>query len=124
MLTLPKGTQRFVVYCDASRVVLGCVIMKHDKVIAYDSRQLKVHEKNYPTHDLELATVIFSLKIWRLYLYGMVSMRMCYRPQKSSISIHSKGVESPTKKMVGTFKGIQHECSLPPRQGQRSCEIL
>ena len=59
----------FVVYCDASRVGLGCVIMQNRKVIAYASRQLKVHERNYPTHDLELATVVFSMKIWRHYLY-------------------------------------------------------
>ncbi|WMV18397.1 hypothetical protein MTR67_011782 [Solanum verrucosum] len=70
MLTLPKGTQGLVVYCDASRVGLGCVLMQNGKVIAYASRQLKVHEKNYPTHDLELAAVVFALKIWCHYLYG------------------------------------------------------
>ena len=59
-LTLPEGTQGFVVYCDVSRVGLGCVLMKNYKVIAYASRQLKVHEKNYPTHDLELVVVVFS----------------------------------------------------------------
>ena len=57
-------------YCDASRVGLGCVLMQHGKVIAYASRQLKKHEQNYPTHDLEMAAVIFALKIWRHYLYG------------------------------------------------------
>ncbi|WMV46051.1 hypothetical protein MTR67_039436, partial [Solanum verrucosum] len=61
----------FVVYCDTSRVGLGCVLMQNGKVIAYASRQLKVHEKNYPTHDLELAAVVFALKIWRHYLYGV-----------------------------------------------------
>ncbi|KAH0633374.1 hypothetical protein KY284_036160 [Solanum tuberosum] len=71
MLTLPEGTDGFVVYCDASRVGLGCVLMQHGKVIAYASRQLKVHEKNYPTHDLELAAVVFALKFWRHYLYGV-----------------------------------------------------
>ena len=45
--------------------------MQRDKVIAYDSRQLKVHEKNYPNHDLDLAALVFSLKIWRHYLYGV-----------------------------------------------------
>ncbi|WMV19272.1 hypothetical protein MTR67_012657 [Solanum verrucosum] len=53
------------------RVVLGCVLIQRGKVIAYASRQLKVHEKNYPTHDLELAAVVFALKIWRHYLYGV-----------------------------------------------------
>ena len=67
---LPKGTKGFVVYYDASQVDLGCVLIKHGKVIAYASRQLKVHKRNYPTHDLELAAVMFALKIWRNYLYG------------------------------------------------------
>ncbi|WMV24317.1 hypothetical protein MTR67_017702 [Solanum verrucosum] len=70
VLTLLEGTDGFVVYCDASKVGLGCVLMKNGKVIAYASRQLKVHGKNYPTHDLELAAVVFALKIWRHYLYG------------------------------------------------------
>ncbi|KAH0671258.1 hypothetical protein KY285_025475 [Solanum tuberosum] len=71
VLTLPEGSDGYVIYCDASRVSLGFVLMQRGKVIAYASRQLKVHEKNYPTHDLELAAVVFSLKIWRHYLYGV-----------------------------------------------------
>ena len=71
MLTLPEGTQGFIVYCDASRVVLGCVLMKHGKVIAYAFRKLKVHENNYPIHDIKLAAVVFSLELWRFYLYGV-----------------------------------------------------
>ena len=71
VLTLPEGTKGFVEYCDASRVVSGFFLMQLRKVIAYSSRQLKVHERNYPTHDLELATVVFSLDIWRHYLYGI-----------------------------------------------------
>ena len=70
VLALPSGSGGYTVYCDASRVGLGCVLMQHGKVIAYASRQLKRHEQNYPTHDLEMAAVIFALKIWRLYLYG------------------------------------------------------
>ena len=57
-------------YSDASKQGLGCVLMQEGKVIAYASRQLRPHEQNYPTHDLELAAVIFALKIWRHYLYG------------------------------------------------------
>ena len=57
-------------YCDASRARLGCVLMQSWRVVAYGSRQLKNHEQNYPTHDMELATVVFSLKIWCHYLYG------------------------------------------------------
>ncbi|KAI5343048.1 hypothetical protein L3X38_010924 [Prunus dulcis] len=68
-LTLPDDSGNFVIYSDASRQGLGCVLMQHGKVIAYASRQLKKHELNYPTHDLELVAVMFALKIWRHYLY-------------------------------------------------------
>ncbi|GJY35348.1 putative reverse transcriptase domain-containing protein [Tanacetum coccineum] len=70
ILALPEGSEDFVVYCDASHKGLGAVLMQREKVIAYASRQLKVHEKNYTTHDLELGSVVFALKIWRHYLYG------------------------------------------------------
>ncbi|KAI3742521.1 hypothetical protein L1987_60205 [Smallanthus sonchifolius] len=70
ILTLPDGNDDLVVYCDASNHGLGCVLMQRGKVIAYASRQLKVHEKNYTTHDLELGAVVFTLKNWRHYLYG------------------------------------------------------
>ncbi|GJZ03362.1 putative reverse transcriptase domain-containing protein [Tanacetum coccineum] len=70
ILALPEGSEDFVVYYDASHKGLGVVLMQREKVIAYASRQLKVHEKNYTTHDLELGSVIFALKIWRHYLYG------------------------------------------------------
>ena len=71
VLTLPEGLDGYVIYCDASRVGLGCVLMQRYKVTTYASRQLKVHEKNYSTHDLEHAAVVFALKIWRHYLYGV-----------------------------------------------------
>nr|GFC34292.1 retrotransposon protein, putative, Ty3-gypsy subclass [Tanacetum cinerariifolium] len=70
VLTLPSGSGGFQIYSDASKKGLGCVLMQHGKVIAYASRQLKPYEVNYPTHDLELAVVVFALKIWRHYLYG------------------------------------------------------
>jgi hypothetical protein len=59
-----------VIFSDASYKGLGCVLMQQGKVIAYASRQFKNHERNYPTHDLELAAVVFALKICRHYLYG------------------------------------------------------
>ncbi|GJX03860.1 putative reverse transcriptase domain-containing protein [Tanacetum coccineum] len=62
VLSLPDGVEDFVVYCDASNQGLGCVLMQRDKEIAYVSRQLKIHEKNYTTHDLELGAVMFALK--------------------------------------------------------------
>ncbi|KAL0544333.1 hypothetical protein IC582_019446 [Cucumis melo] len=70
VLTVPDGSGSFVIYSDASKKGLGCVLMQQGKVVAYVSRQLKSHEQNYPTHDLELAAVVFALKICRHYLYG------------------------------------------------------
>ncbi|GJR04926.1 putative reverse transcriptase domain-containing protein [Tanacetum coccineum] len=70
ILALPEGTEYFVVYCDASLKGYGVVLMQREKVIAYASRQLKVHEENYTTHDLKLGVVVFALRLWRHYLYG------------------------------------------------------
>ncbi|GJU78680.1 putative reverse transcriptase domain-containing protein [Tanacetum coccineum] len=70
ILALPKGNYNFVIYCDASLQGLWAVLMQREKVIAYASRQLKPHEENYTTHDLQLGAIIFALKIWRHYLYG------------------------------------------------------
>ncbi|GJU57734.1 putative ribonuclease H-like domain-containing protein [Tanacetum coccineum] len=70
ILALPEGSEDFIAYCDASKKGLGAVLMQRAKVIAYASRQLKIHEKNYTTHDLKLGAVVFALKIWRHYLYG------------------------------------------------------
>nr|GEX00020.1 putative reverse transcriptase domain-containing protein [Tanacetum cinerariifolium] len=74
ILDLPEGSKDFVVYCDASRKGLGVVLIQREKVTAYASRQLKIHEKNYTTRDLELGSVVFALKIWRHYLYGTKCM--------------------------------------------------
>ncbi|GJT44340.1 putative reverse transcriptase domain-containing protein [Tanacetum coccineum] len=70
ILALPEEIEDFIAYCDASKKGLGAVLIKREKVTAYASRQLKIHEKNYTTHDLELGAVVFALKIWRHYLYG------------------------------------------------------
>ena len=70
MLTQPTCGKEYVMFSDASLNGLGCVLMQEGKVVAYASRQLKPHEKNYPMHDLELAAIVFALKIWRHYLYG------------------------------------------------------
>ncbi|XP_070057197.1 uncharacterized protein [Nicotiana tomentosiformis] len=71
VLMLPDGTNGYVIYYETSGVELGCVLMHHGKVVAYASIQLRKHEKNYPTHKLELAAVIHALKMWRHYLYGV-----------------------------------------------------
>ncbi|GJT17897.1 putative reverse transcriptase domain-containing protein, partial [Tanacetum coccineum] len=70
ILALPEGSEDFIAYCDASKKGLSAVLMQREKVISYASRQLKIHEKNYTTHDLELGAVVFALKMWRHYLYG------------------------------------------------------
>ncbi|GKB79080.1 putative reverse transcriptase domain-containing protein, partial [Tanacetum coccineum] len=70
ILALPERSEDFIAYCDASKKGLGAVLMQREKVIAYASPQLKIYEKNYMTHDLELGVVVFALKIWRHYLYG------------------------------------------------------
>ncbi|GJR33627.1 putative reverse transcriptase domain-containing protein [Tanacetum coccineum] len=88
VLALPDGLEDFVVYCDTSRIGLGCVLIQRDKVIAYASRQLKIHEENYTTHDLELSAVVFALKIWRHYLYGKKSV--IYMDHKSLQHIFSQ----------------------------------
>ncbi|GJU78437.1 putative reverse transcriptase domain-containing protein [Tanacetum coccineum] len=88
ILALPDRPEDFVIYCDASRIGLGCVLMQRGKVISYASRQLKIHEKNYTTHDLELGVVVFALKIWRHYLYG--TKTVFYTDHKSIQHIFSQ----------------------------------
>ena len=70
VLTQPTPGKEYTLYSDASRISLGCVLKQDGKVVAYASRQLKLHERNYPTHDLELVVVVFAFKIWQHYLYG------------------------------------------------------
>jgi len=72
MLILQNRKEYFVVYCDAFKMGLGGVLMQNRQIVAYASRQLKAHEKIYSTHDLELAAIVFVLKIWRHYLYVKV----------------------------------------------------
>ena len=70
VLTQPTYGKEYVIFSDASLNRLGCVLIQEGKVVPYASRQLKPHEKNYPTHDLELVAIVFTLKIWRHYFYG------------------------------------------------------
>ncbi|GJR92990.1 putative reverse transcriptase domain-containing protein [Tanacetum coccineum] len=86
ILALPEGTKDFVVYCDASLNGLGAVLMQIEKVIAYASRQLKVHEENDTTHDVELGAVVFARRLWRHYLYGT---NRCLKPQRKDQAVTS-----------------------------------
>ena len=69
-LVLPNPGENFEVYCDASKMGLVGVLMQNGQVVVYASRQLKTHERNYPTHELELVAIVFALKMWRPYLFG------------------------------------------------------
>ena len=96
---LPKCGESYTIYCDTSRVCLGCVLIEGCKVIAYASRQLNVNEKNYPTHDLELEVVVFALKLWRHYLYVV-------HVYTTKVSNTCSRIESTSAKMVGAVEGL------------------
>ncbi|GJT40105.1 putative nucleotidyltransferase, ribonuclease H [Tanacetum coccineum] len=113
VLALPDGPEDFVVYCDASGLGLGCVLMQRGKMIAYASRQLKIHEKNYTTHDLELGTVVFALKIWRHYLYGTKSV--IYTDHKSLQHIfNQKELNMRQRRWIELFSDYDCEIRYHP----------
>ncbi|GJX82836.1 putative nucleotidyltransferase, ribonuclease H [Tanacetum coccineum] len=113
ILSLPDGVEDFVVYCDASNQGLGCVLMQRNKVIAYASRQLKIHEKNYTTHDLELGAVVFALKIWRHYLYGTKSV--IYTDHKSLQHIFDqKELNMRQRRWIELFSDYECEIQYQP----------
>ena len=105
MLTLPSGSVGFVVYCDASKQGLGCVLMQHERVVAYASRQMRKHEQNYLTHDLELVAVVFALNIWRHYLYG-VPCRIFTDHKRLPIFVHAEGAQYETETMDGAHQKL------------------
>ncbi|GJT36336.1 putative reverse transcriptase domain-containing protein, partial [Tanacetum coccineum] len=109
ILWLPDGIEDFVVYCDASNQGLGCLLMQRGKVITYASRQLKIHEKNYTTHDLELGAVMFALKTWRHYLYGTKSV--IYTDHKSLQHIfNQKELNMHQRRWIKLFS--DYECEI------------
>ncbi|GKA17497.1 putative reverse transcriptase domain-containing protein [Tanacetum coccineum] len=109
LAALLDGPNDFVVYCDASNQGFGCVLMQRGKVIAYSSRQLKVNEKNYTTHDLELGAVVFAFKIWRHYLYGMKSV--IYTDNKSLQYIFDqKELNMRQRRWIELF--IDYDCEI------------
>ncbi|GKA02424.1 putative reverse transcriptase domain-containing protein, partial [Tanacetum coccineum] len=113
ILALPDGPEDFVIYCDASEIGLGCVLMQRGNVIAYASRQLKIHEKNYTTHDLELGAVVFALKIWIHYLYGKKSV--IYTDHKSLQHIFSqKKLNIQQRRWIELFSDYNCEIRYHP----------
>ncbi|GKF01608.1 putative nucleotidyltransferase, ribonuclease H, partial [Tanacetum coccineum] len=123
ILALPDGPKDFVVYCDASVIGLGCVLMQIDKAIAYASRQLKIHEKNYTTHDLELGAVVFALKIWRNYLYGIKSV--IYTDRKSLRHIFSqKKLNMRQRRWIELFSDYNCEIRYHPSKANVVADAL
>ncbi|GJT16305.1 putative reverse transcriptase domain-containing protein [Tanacetum coccineum] len=121
--TLPDGSKDFVVYCDASGIGLGCVLMQRGKVIAYTSRQLKFNEENYTTHDLELGAVVFSLKIWRHYLYGIKSV--IYTDHKSLQHIFSqKELNMRQRRWIELFSDYDCEIRYHPGKANVVADAL
>ncbi|KAI3745933.1 hypothetical protein L6452_08345 [Arctium lappa] len=113
ILSLPEGTEDFVVYSDASKIGLGCVLMQRGKVIAYASRQLKEHEKNYPTHDLELAAVVFALKLWRcLELLKDYDCELHYHPGKANVVADALSRKGYSGSVQDTFVRVDVVSSL------------
>ncbi|GJT56473.1 putative reverse transcriptase domain-containing protein [Tanacetum coccineum] len=120
ILALPDGPKDFVVYCDVSGLGLGCVLMQRGKVIAYASRQLKIHEKNYTTHDLELGAVVFDLKILRHYLFGTKSV--IYTDHKSLQHIFSqKELNMRQRRWIELFS--DYDCKIRYHHGKENVVV-
>ncbi|GKF28128.1 putative reverse transcriptase domain-containing protein, partial [Tanacetum coccineum] len=123
VLTLPDRPKDFVVYCDASKIGLGSVLMQRDKEIAYAFRQLKIHEKNYTAHDLELSAVVFALKIWRHYLYGTNSV--IYTDHKSLQHIFSrKELNMLQRRWIELFSDYDYEIRYHPGKANVVADAL
>ncbi|GJZ51154.1 putative reverse transcriptase domain-containing protein [Tanacetum coccineum] len=122
-LSLPDGAKDFMVYCDASNQGLGCVLMQRGNVITYTSHQLKIHEKNYTTHDLELGAVVFALKTWRHYLYGTKSV--IYTDHKSLQHIfNQKELNMRQRRWVELFSDYDCEIRYHPRKANVMADAL
>nr|GEZ78281.1 putative reverse transcriptase domain-containing protein [Tanacetum cinerariifolium] len=120
ILALPEGPDDFVVYCDTSNQGFGCVLMQRNKVIAYASRQLKIHEKNYTTHDLELGEVVFALKMWRHYLYETKSV--IYTDHMSLQDIFDqKELNMRQRRWIELFSDYDCEIRYHPALYDRKC---
>ncbi|GJT70952.1 putative reverse transcriptase domain-containing protein [Tanacetum coccineum] len=123
VLAIPDGPKDFVVYCDASSLRLGCVLMQRGKVIAYASRQLKIHKKNYNAYDLELGAVVFALKIWRHYLYGTKSI--IYTEHKSLQHIFSqKELNMRQRRWIELFSDYDCKIRYYPGKAKVAADAL
>nr|GEY00466.1 hypothetical protein [Tanacetum cinerariifolium] len=122
-LALSDGPEDFVVYYDAFEIGLGRVLIQRGKVIAYASRELKIHENNYTTHDMELGAVVFALKIWRHYLYG--SKSVIYTDHKSLQHIFSqKELNIRQRRWIELFSDYDYEISYHPGKAHIVADAL
>ncbi|GJY27494.1 putative reverse transcriptase domain-containing protein [Tanacetum coccineum] len=121
--TLPEETKDFVVYCDASLKGYGAVLMQRDKVIAYASRQLKVHEENYTTHDLELGSIIFALRLWRHYLYGMKCVVFTDHKSPQYI-LNQKELNLRQRRWIELLRDYDYEIWYHPRKANVVADAL
>ncbi|XP_017416566.1 uncharacterized protein LOC108327363 [Vigna angularis] len=130
LLVIPDKAKLFEVYCDASHQCLGCVLMQEKRAVAYASRQLKIHEKNYPTHDLELAAVVFALKIWRHYLYGSTFQVFSDHKRKANVVadalsrkvVHVSSMMIKELNLVESFRDLRLQFDLEP-DSIRCCNL-
>ncbi|GKB36400.1 putative reverse transcriptase domain-containing protein, partial [Tanacetum coccineum] len=123
VLALLDGPEDFVVYCDTSGLGLGRVLMQRDKVIAYASRQLKIYEKKYMNHDLELGAVVFTLKIWRHYLYGIKSVIYTYHKSLQHI-FSQKELNMRQRRWIELFSDYDCEIRYHPSKANVVADAL
>ena len=109
VLALPNGNNSFSIHTNASREELGCVLMQNENVIAFVSRKLKPYEQNYPTHDLELAAVIFVLKKWRHYLYR-VTFKVYMDHKSFKYLFFQKGLNMKQRRWIKFLK--DYDCTI------------
>ncbi|GJT79829.1 putative reverse transcriptase domain-containing protein [Tanacetum coccineum] len=123
ILALPEGMEDFVVYYDASLKGYGAVLMQREKVIAYASRQLKVHEENYTTHDLELGAIVFALRLWTHYLYG--TKCMVFTDHKSlQYILNQKEVNLRQRRWIELLSNYDYEIHYHPGKGNVVADAL
>jgi hypothetical protein len=123
VLTFPEGNDDLVVYSDASYQGLSCILMQRNKVIAYASRHLKTHEVNYLVHDLELATVVHALKIWRHYLYEVKCT--IYADHKSlKYFFEQKDLNMRQRRWLGSLKNYEYEILCHPSKANVVTDAL
>ncbi|GJQ99768.1 putative reverse transcriptase domain-containing protein [Tanacetum coccineum] len=123
ILALPEGSEDFMVYCDASLNCYGAVLMQREKVIAYASRKLKTHEKNYTPHDLELGAVVFALRLWRHYLYG--TKRVVFADHKSlQYILNQKELNIRQRRWIELLSDYDYEIRYHPRKANVVADAL